>query len=93
MASRYLAGLGLLLGECDQDLGVVGCQGLEPSDRLADRQPCEHVGRGLAGEQAQARPVRFAEGPGGIPAHGEILHGIVPAVDNSQWHQPLGCTQ
>ena len=87
------AGLGLLLGESDQDLGVVGGHRLEPSDRLADRQPANMwpavslVNRRSPGQSC------FAEEAGGVPAHAEILHGVVPAVDDRQRHRPLGRAQ
>ena len=87
------ARLGLLLGEVEQDLGVVGGHRLEPADRLADREQGEHVAGRVAGEEAERRPAGFAEESGRVLAHAEIDHRVVLAVDDRQRHRSLRLAQ
>src|SRR5262249_31645772 len=83
------AGLDLLLGEAQQRSRVAGGQGFEPSDRLADGELLEVVTRRVAREEAERRPAGFPEERGGITAHAEVHHGVVPAVDDRQRHVAL----
>ena len=78
-----------LVGEVEQDLGVVRRHRLEPSDRRADREPAEHVGRVVVGEEPDGGPAGVEEQPGGVGAAVERDERVALAVDDRQRDRPL----
>ena len=90
MASRYWPALACFSAKSTRTFGVVGGHGLEPADRLADREQHEHVAGRVAGEQAEARPAVFAEEVGGVTAaRAEVEVRVILAVDDRQRHRSL----